>query len=201
MSFDFLKVAQNRYTTKMYDPNKKISEEDIKKIKEILRLTPSSINGQPWKFTIISNQELKDKLSKASMSNAERIKNSSHLIVLSRVDDLSIYENHMHTNLDPRVIPYYKNVVKTSDEAVIAWYKNQVYLAMGFMLAALGTMNIDSTPMEGIDTKQYKEILGLNGYMPVLALAMGYRDENDFNQISKSPKQRLEESKVIEEIK
>ncbi|UCU26522.1 nitroreductase family protein [Mycoplasma anserisalpingitidis] len=45
MSFDFLKVAQNRYTTKMYDPNKKISEEDIKKIKEILRLTPSSING------------------------------------------------------------------------------------------------------------------------------------------------------------
>lgn len=201
MSFDFLKVAQNRYTTKMYDPNKKISEEDIKKIKEILRLTPSSINGQPWKFTIISNQEWKNKLSKASMSNAERIKNSSHLIVLSRVDDLSIYENHMHTNLDPRVIPYYENVVKTSDEDVKAWYKNQVYLAMGFMLAALGTMNIDSTPMEGIDTKQYKEILGLNGYMPVLALAMGYRDENDFNQISKSPKQRLEESKVIEEIK
>lgn len=201
MSFDFLKVAQNRYATKMYDPNKKISEEDIKKIKEILRLTPSSINGQPWKFTIISNQELKDKLSKASMNNAERVKNSSHLIVLSRVDDLSIYENHMHTNLDPRVIPYYENVVKTSDEAAIAWYKNQVYLAMGFMLAALGTMNIDSTPMEGIDAKQYKEILGLNGYMPVLALAMGYRDENDLNQISKSPKQRLEENKVIEEIK
>lgn len=135
------------------------------------------------------------------MSNAERVKNSSHLIVLSRVDDLSIYENHMHTNLDPRVIPYYENVIKTSDETAIAWYKNQVYLAMGFMLAALGTMNIDSTPMEGIDTKQHKEILGLNGYMPVLALAMGYRDENDFNQISKSPKQRLEESKVIQEIK
>lgn len=62
-------------------------------------------------------------------------------------------------------------------------------------------MNIDSTPIEGIDTKQYKEILGLNGYMTVLALAMGYRDENDFNQISKSPNQRLEESKVIQEIK
>lgn len=201
MDFDFLKIAQNRYTTKMYDPSKKISEENIKKIKEILRLSPSSINGQPWKFTIISNQDLKEKLSTVSMNNAERVKNASHLIVLSRVDDLSIYENHMHANLHPGVVPYYENVIKTSDDAAKAWYKNQVYLAMGFILAALGTMNIDSTPMEGIDAKQYKEILKLDGYMPVLGLAMGYRDKNDFNQISKTPKQRLEESKVIEEIK
>ncbi|AWX70174.1 NAD(P)H-dependent oxidoreductase [Mycoplasmopsis anatis] len=201
MKYDFLKVAQNRYATKMYDSTRKISDDDIDNIKEILRLSPSSINGQPWKFTIISNKEIKDKLSLASMSNAERVKNCSHLLVLSRIDDLSIYDKHMHKNLDPRVIPYYEQVIKVSDETAKNWYKNQVYLAMGFILAALGTMEIDSTPMEGIEPQKYKEILNLEGYMPVLALALGYRDKNDFNQVSISPKKRLPISEIIEEIK
>ena len=41
---DFLQLAQNRYTTKHYS-SKRVSDEDIAKLKEILRLTPSSINS------------------------------------------------------------------------------------------------------------------------------------------------------------
>lgn len=37
---DFLKLVQTRYTTKHYS-SKRVSDEDIAKLKEILRLTPS----------------------------------------------------------------------------------------------------------------------------------------------------------------
>ena len=52
---NFLELAKNRYTTKSYR-NEKISEDKIQKLKEILRLAPSSINCQPWKFYFIDNQ-------------------------------------------------------------------------------------------------------------------------------------------------
>ena len=40
---DFLDLAKNRYTTKKYNSEKKISEGKISELKDILRLSPSSI--------------------------------------------------------------------------------------------------------------------------------------------------------------
>lgn len=42
----FLDLAKNRYTTKIYS-DKKIDANKIEELKEILRLSPSSINSQP----------------------------------------------------------------------------------------------------------------------------------------------------------
>ncbi|MDE4970096.1 NAD(P)H nitroreductase, partial [Francisella tularensis subsp. holarctica] len=39
--------AKSRYTTKSYDPTKKLSNEKIHQIKDILRFTQSSVNSQP----------------------------------------------------------------------------------------------------------------------------------------------------------
>ncbi len=47
---DLLKITQTRYTTKAYDPSKKIPAEQFERLLEILRLAPSSINIQPWHF-------------------------------------------------------------------------------------------------------------------------------------------------------
>ena len=77
---DFLELAKNRYTTKKYDSSKKVSEENIQKLKEILRLSPSSINSQPWEFIFISEESLKSQLSQASEFNESKIKECSHLI-------------------------------------------------------------------------------------------------------------------------
>ena len=61
----FLDLAKNRYTTKTYS-DKKIDENKIEELKEILRLSPSSINSQPWHFTFVGNPEVKEKLAKVS---------------------------------------------------------------------------------------------------------------------------------------
>ncbi|WP_286851441.1 nitroreductase family protein, partial [Sphingobacterium sp. UBA7253] len=44
----FLETAKQRYTTKKYNSEALIPEEKIAELKEIIRLSPSSINSQPW---------------------------------------------------------------------------------------------------------------------------------------------------------
>ena len=50
---DVLKVAQTRYTTKAYNPNKIIPSVQFERFLETLRLAPSSINIQPWHFLLL----------------------------------------------------------------------------------------------------------------------------------------------------
>ncbi len=45
-----LDVFHTRASTRAYDPNKKISEEDFNYILELGRLSPSSVGSEPWKF-------------------------------------------------------------------------------------------------------------------------------------------------------
>ncbi len=51
---DLLNVSKTRYTTKAYDASKKIPQEQFERLLQILRLTPSSINIQPWHFLLLN---------------------------------------------------------------------------------------------------------------------------------------------------
>lgn len=53
-------------------------------------------------------------------------------------------------------------------------------------------MDIDSTSMEGINADEYAKILQQNDYKPLFAVAIGYRDMQDENQPSITPKSRLD---------
>lgn len=198
---DFKSLAEQRYTTKMFDASRKISEAQIEELKHILKLSPSSINSQPWLFTFVSQKETKDALADASFFNAPKIKNASHLVVFSVMDDLDTFERHVEDNLAEGSVNYYKQFIKDQPaEKTINWLSQQVYIALGFFLAACATMKIDSTPMEGIEPEKYKDILKIEKYKVLFAVAIGYRDAEDSNQPSVKGKSRLDVEKVVDSI-
>ena len=90
---DFLQIAQSRYTTKKYDPNKKVDEATIENLKEIIRLSPSSINSQPWKFTFVSDEKVKSELAEFSYNNKQKVLNASHVVVFGVIKDAEAFEN------------------------------------------------------------------------------------------------------------
>ena len=59
---EILKNLNWRYATKQFDPDKKLSNDQVSFLKETLRLSASSFGFQPWKFLFISNPELRKKL-------------------------------------------------------------------------------------------------------------------------------------------
>ncbi len=194
----FLELAQTRYTTKRYDAGKKVSDQQIKELQEILRLSPSSINSQPWKFTFVGDESLKKQLASVSFFNEEKINAASHVIVFSVLDDIDAFETRIKAYLPEGAVAYFQNMVKPKGEAAIKnWMQHQVYLSLGFFLSACAEMQIDSTPMEGIDTAAYDRIVGLQGYKTLFAVAIGYRDTEDPNQPTKNPKKRLPLDQVV----
>lgn len=194
-------LINTRYTTKTYNSQKKVTQEQLNILEEVLQKSPSSINSQPWKFIIIEDQKMKDKLSDASYFNKQKVLDSSHLIVFSSINNLSYFEQQINTYLPEGAVNYYNNLVKPlPEENIKSWLNNQVYIALGMLLSACASLGIDSTPMEGIEKDKYSEILGLENHGALFAVAIGYRDPSDKNQPTITPKNRIPKEEVIVHI-
>ena len=191
---DIIKLLQSRYTTKVYDPSFRLSEEQLAIIKEVLRLSPSSINSQPWVFELIEDEALKSVLAEESRSNLERVKQASLLIVFYTYRDVETFIKERIDIQEALVQTYFHNYVASQGrEAIQAWQTHQVYIALGVLLTSLASMGLDSTPMEGINVDKYDEILGREKYRPVLAVLVGRHAEDDFNHPSRKNKQRRDD--------
>lgn len=188
---NFLESMQQRYTTKAYDAAYTLPQEQIEQLREILRLAPSSINSQPWRFTFIADPEMKQRLAEASLFNREKVERASHIVVFSVYSDIEAFERERVSALrEYAQAYYYANIKPKGEEAVRSWLEHQVYIALGVLLSACATMGIDSTPMEGIDTAAYTELIGERQYRTLFAVALGRRDPEDPNRLELVAKSR-----------
>ena len=188
---NILELIQKRYTSKKYNSNKSIPQKKIEELKEILRLAPSSINCQPWKFTFVQNLEMKSKLASVSMHNTEKINQAQLLVVFSVVDDLEAFQQVVDNEFSPfRKEMYQKIKFNQSETELKNWMAKQVYISLGVGLTACAAMGLDSTAMEGIETEKYREILNMTTYKPLFAMAVGYGAEEDSNRLEVTPKSR-----------
>ncbi len=62
---DFSELVNLRESVRRYK-NTPVEKEKILKIIESCRLAPSACNSQPWKFIIVDNPDLKEKIAKTS---------------------------------------------------------------------------------------------------------------------------------------
>lgn len=206
-------IAAKRFTTKKYNSNKKISEQHIKQLCNILRDSPSSVNSQPWHFFVISSTEAKQKiLPGVSEFNHGRITDASHVVVFCAKTDLS--EEHMKAILDQEEKDgrfataeikqanddgrhYFVGLNSKTPHDQFNWESKQVYIALGNLLLGAACLGIDSTPIEGFDPAKLDEILGLKskGLSSVVIASLGYHADEDFN--SKLPKSRLDEKQLF----
>lgn len=191
----FLKAMQRRYTTKVYDPKaSSIGEGQIAELMEILRLSPSSINSQPWGIRLISDQATKERLAEHSYFNADKVRNASHIVVLCVYKDGETFARHRLADMQEYAAEYFRtNIAPLGEEAVMSWLSRQVYIALGVLLSGAAMMDIDSTTMEGIDTAAYTEALDLQDHRVLVAVALGKRSSEDYNQLSLSPKKRRQD--------
>ncbi len=198
----FIEALKLRYATKLYDTSLSVDDVTIGEIAEILRLSPSSINSQPWQFTIITDKKTKAQLAENSFFNKQKIEEAPILVVFSICNNLSAFEHWAQLELPKPNLDYYTSVIKPmGEEATKRWFTNQLYISIGILLSACATMELDATPMEGIDTKIYDSILDNVDYHATVAVAVGYRSGADKNQPDITPKQRRSLREVVKFVK
>ncbi len=200
-----------RYATKQYDVTKKISAKDWETLEQSLILAPSSFGIQPYKFIVVTDQEIKEKLRPAAWGQSQ-ITDSSHLVVFAHKktltdEDIEHYVDRIVEvrGVERETLTDYENIMKGSAKKAVdggyveIWNSRQAYIALGFLLQTAALLDIDATPMEGFDAAQFNEILGLTDYSAVVVAAVGYRDaENDW--LANLPKVRFSEDELIVRI-
>ncbi|APC47206.1 NAD(P)H-dependent oxidoreductase [Virgibacillus halodenitrificans] len=188
-----------RHATKLYDPNRKISDNDFKFILEAGRLSPSSLGSEPWKFLIVQSPELRNKLMEVAPGAVEKLKSASHFVILLARKNVRYDSNYLFSQMkDVQQMPetvvtevsgHYKRFqeqkqILDNERTLFDWASKQTYIALGNMLTAAALLGIDSTPMEGFNQEKLDALLEEEGLLEngqfgasVLA-AFGYRKED-----------------------
>jgi len=197
-----------RHACKIFDDTKKIDATDMKSILEVGRLSPSSFGMEPWKFLLITNHELKEKLRPLCW-NQVQITSCSHLVIIlaaiDRVKPSSGIPQKMFARrdlpqekIDAYIKLYGEFLADTfaSDEKTFAWTSKQCYIAAANMMTHAASLGIDSCPIEGFEKEKVERVLELDtkAYQVALILPFGYRLNPQPQHI------RLPFEEVIEEI-
>jgi nitroreductase/dihydropteridine reductase len=213
---DILAAAKKRHTVKAYDPERRVPEDTMQQIYDLLRHSPSSVNSQPWHFIVASTPEGKARMAKGAQGgyiyNEPKITQASHVILFcTRVD---ADQQHLNALLEQEQKDGrfrdeaaqagqakgrlgYVNLHRYTQKDLPQWLEKQVYLALGTAMLGAAALGVDTTPMEGIDLAALDAEFKLHeqGLASLVMLSFGYHGGADFN--AGLPKSRLTEEQIF----
>ncbi len=191
-----LDIFRRRVSTRYYDPARKISAEDFAAILDFGRLSPSSVGSEPWKFLVIQNQELREKIKPVAWGMQATIAEASHLVILlakkhARYDSPFFSELMNRRGFTPeqraaaleryRSFQIHDIAIAGDERALFDWASKQSYIALANMLTGAAMLGIDSCAVEGMDYAAMEHILAQAGlldpaeYGVSVAATFGYR--------------------------
>ena len=194
-----LDIFRRRVSTRYYDPARKISAEDFAAILDFGRLSPSSVGSEPWKFLVIQNQDLREKIKPVAWGMQSSITEASHLVILlakkhARYDTPFFSELMDRRGFTPEqraaALERYRSfqthdiAIADNERALFDWASKQSYIALANMLTGAAMLGIDSCPIEGMNYAAVEHILAQAGlldpaeYGVSVAATFGYRDRD-----------------------
>jgi nitroreductase len=201
-----------RYAVKRFDATRKISDADWKTLEDALILSPSSYGLQPWKFYVVTDENVKKELLPHAW-NQPQIVESSHLIVIAAKQNAnpSDIEKYVDRIVEVRGtkredLEMLKGMMLNSQKMatesgfINEWSARQCFIALGNIMTAAAMLEIDACPMEGFIPPEFDRVLGIKeeGFASVVVCAVGYRSSEDW--LGKLPKVRYENSVVVKHI-
>jgi nitroreductase len=172
-----LQAYNFRHASKLFDANKKIDEDDFSFILETGRLSPSSFGFEPWKFLIVQNIALREKLKQVTWGAQGTLPTASHFVVIlarkqkTMLSDSAYITHMMHDihHLDEEVIDkrreFYKNFLENdfflldNKRATFDWATKQIYIALANMMTSAAMIGVDSCPVEGFKAKELAQLM------------------------------------------
>jgi nitroreductase len=203
--YDIIFVAQggitmldltSRRSIRIYDPNVKISREEMTKILEDATRAPSSMNMQPWRFIIVETKEAKEKLRPVLYGNHQQLDTSSAMICIftdlkkfeyaEKIFNKAVEAGLMPEEVREKQLRNIANMIPTLsiegiekggliDSGLVAMQLMQVAKVYGY----------DTCPIGGFRHDQIAHVLSLDPerYKPVLILSIGKAAEDGYPSI------------------
>ena len=174
---DFVEMMQKRRSCRAYDPAKSVSREELIKIVEAGRLTPSGCNSQPWKFIVVDSPEAKEKLCDAVV-----LKNGSTGAPWRHDVSAFIILVEQKAKVMPMVEEYYNDTQRFAQGDIGAACMNMCHEAF--------CLGLDTCIIGMNDQEKMEKYFGIpQGCTARMVLAIGHAANPDapYNKIRKSP--------------
>ncbi len=180
---DTFEAINTRRAIKKFDSTYKISPEQVSSLMELTILSPTSYNQQNWRFITVTDQLIKEQISKAARNQSQPSDGSLVIILCGNMnawkeDPLRYWKNStlekqeyvkkaLHTK-------YAENPQNQRDEAM----RSCGFAGQTIMLAAR-QMGLDSCPMVGFEYDELAKIINLpEDYLIVLMIVVGKAAES-----------------------
>lgn len=194
-----LSAAYSRHACKEFDPHRKITDADFKLILELCRLSPSSFGLEPWKFLVVQDAELRERLRSCSWGAQKQLPTASHVVVaLAKKERLMRWDSDYVAHIMHAVQGYPAEIqalrkanlerfqrddfaLAGSPRAMFDWAAKQAYIPMANMMSGAAALGIDSCPIEGFNAQELDSVLAadfgvdLEQYGAAYMLCFGYR--------------------------
>ncbi len=160
-----LEAIKARRAVKHYDPDFVMPQEDIDTLLEHVILAPTSFNIQNWRFVLVEDKELREKIREAAWNQAQ-ITEASLLFVMCA--DVRAWDKNperywknapkeIQDILVPKIQPFYEGKEQLQrDEAL-----RSIGIAAQTIMLAAKSMGYDSCPMIGFDPEKVAELINL----------------------------------------
>lgn len=171
-------AIRERRAAKLYDPQHRMTEDEVSKLMSLAMLSPTAFNIQNWRFVLVRDIALRQEIRKVSWDQAQ-VTDASLLIVLTA--DLNAWEKQperywrnapkpVQDYLIPAIRQYYNGREQVQrDEAM----RSCGMAAMTIMLAAR-EMGYDTCPMDGFDFDAVAKLLNLPAdHTPAMFVVVG----------------------------
>lgn len=167
-----------RAACRNYDAERKISKEDMDYILELARLSPSSVGSEPWKFLVLQNPEIREKIRPVSWGIKHPMEEMSHLVVILAKKNARYDSEFFRVSLEKRGLTpeqmeatlaryqsFQRDDIKIleSDRTLFDWCSKQTYIALANMMTGAALIGIDSCPIEGFNYTEVNRILSGEG--------------------------------------
>ena len=167
-----------RRSVKAFDPQHRMSEQEINQLMSLAMLSPTAFNIQNWRFVLVTDPLLRQQIRAASWNQAQ-IEEASLLIVLTA--DLNAWAKQPER--------YWKNAPKAASDVLVPmigqYYQNndQVQrdeamrscgMAATTLMLAAKEMGYDTCPMDGFDFAAVSKLLNLPAdHIPSMFVVVG----------------------------
>ncbi|MGD8778182.1 MAG: nitroreductase family protein [Ignavibacteria bacterium] len=178
--YEIHELIKNRWSPRSFKPVT-LEKEKILSLFEAARWAPSSYNEQPWHFIIASRedeQEFDKLLSCLVEFNKEWAKDAS-LLIITVARSNSIHSNKPNKH---------------------AWH--DIGLAAANLTIQAGNLGLYVHQIGGFDAEKTTQVFNIpEGYEPVSAIAVGYKDDPDkLNDSLKKSETAVRKRKELEEF-
>ena len=160
-----IEAIESRRAIKHYDPEHVMPEEDLQELIRLTKLAPSSFNMQNYRFLVVQDKELRQKIREAAWDQAQ-VTDASVLFIMcadltAHLADPSTYWSHapqeVQDILGPMIKPFYDGRDQMiRDEGI----RSSALAGMTRMLAAR-ELGYDSCPMVGFDGDVVAKLVNL----------------------------------------